>query len=114
MTTENRNAVIKEALRVHTSNSPPIERVVPAGGLNVNGYFVKEGTVLGIPQHLAHRDRAVFGADAEQFRPERWLEADEAAIKSMDQNFMTVSIQRKSWGDISLTSISLAKAVAAV
>ncbi|KAL5381788.1 hypothetical protein DPSP01_006971 [Paraphaeosphaeria sporulosa] len=83
------NAVIKEALRVHTSNSPPIERVVPAGGLNVDGYFVKEGTVLGIPQYLAHRDQAVFGADAEHFRPERWLEADAATVKSMDQNFMT-------------------------
>jgi cytochrome P450 len=79
-------------LRVHTSNSPPIERVVPSGGLQVDEYFIKEGTVLAIPQFLAHRDEMVFGADAELFRPERWLEADAAAVKAMDQNFMTVSI----------------------
>lgn len=90
-----RNAVIKEALRVHTSNSPPIERVVPAGGICVDGHLVKEGTVVGIPQYLVHRDQAVFGADAELFRPERWLEADAAALKAMDQNFMTVSIESK-------------------
>lgn len=47
--------------------------------------------MLGIPQYLAHRDQAVFGIDAEDFRPERWLEADPPTMKSMDQNFMTVS-----------------------
>jgi cytochrome P450 len=66
---------------------------VPPGGLQVDGYLIKEGTVLAIPQFLAHRDKMVFGADAELFRPERWLEADAAAVKAMDQNFMTVSIE---------------------
>jgi cytochrome P450 len=65
---------------------------VPSGGLQVDEYFIKERTVLAIPQFLAHRDEMVFGPDAELFRPERWLEADAAAVKAMDQNFMTVSI----------------------
>lgn len=64
---------------------------MPTGGLNVDGHFIQEGTVLGIPQYLAHRDQAVFGIDAEDFRPERWLEADPPTMKLMDQNFMTVS-----------------------
>lgn len=73
---------------------------MPAGGLHVDGYFVKEGTVLGIPQYLVHRDQTVFTADAEHFRPERWLEADAASLRSMERNFMTVSIERCNINDI--------------
>jgi cytochrome P450 len=57
----------------------------------VNQYSTPEGTVLGIPQYVAHRDQAVYGADAEDFRPERWLETDDIALRAMEQNFMTVS-----------------------
>lgn len=36
-------AVIKEALRMHPATGLPLERVVPAGGATISGYFFPEG-----------------------------------------------------------------------
>ncbi|MBE3045160.1 cytochrome P450 [Candidatus Bathyarchaeota archaeon] len=36
-------AVIKEALRMHPATGLPLERVVPAGGATISGYFFQEG-----------------------------------------------------------------------
>ncbi|KAF2809791.1 cytochrome P450 [Mytilinidion resinicola] len=68
-----------------------MERIVPQGGLKADDYHVPECTAVGIPQYLAHRDRDIYGADAQDFRPERWLEADNTSLKMMDQNFLTVT-----------------------
>lgn len=68
-----------------------MERVVPPSGLWANGLHIPGGVVISIPQYVAHRDTDVFGEDAESFRAERWLEADEASRKRMDQNFLAVS-----------------------
>ncbi|KAL8788070.1 MAG: hypothetical protein Q9195_007484 [Heterodermia aff. obscurata] len=81
-------AVIKESLRLYTSNCPPMERVVPHEGLHANGHFIPKGTVVSVAHYVTHRDRRVFGDDAEIFRPERWLEADPSALKRMEHNFM--------------------------
>jgi hypothetical protein len=67
-----------------------MERIVPAGGLKFDHYHIPEGTVVGIPQYVVHRDRNIYGADAEDFRPERWLEVDDTSLKNMEQTFMTV------------------------
>lgn len=45
-------------------------------------------TNVGINAWVAHRNTTIFGDDADQFRPERWLEASEDKTKIMDQNFM--------------------------
>lgn len=86
-----RTAVIKESLRVYSSNSPPMERVVPPSGMTANGHHIPEGTIVSVPQFVAHRDVEVYGKDALDFRPERWLEADEASLKKMEHNFLAVS-----------------------
>ncbi|CAG8961580.1 hypothetical protein HYFRA_00006114 [Hymenoscyphus fraxineus] len=82
------NAVIKESLRVYSSNSPPMERVVPKDGMETNGYHLPGGTIVSVPQYVAHRDIKVWGEDAKQFKPERWIEADEPTLKRMDNNFL--------------------------
>ena len=48
-------------------------------------------TIVGVNPWVAHANTSVFGHDADEFRPERWLEADQASINRMEQYFFTVS-----------------------
>ena len=48
-------------------------------------------TIVGVNPWVAHANTSVFGADADEFRPERWLEADQASANRMEQYFFTVS-----------------------
>ncbi|KAF2172538.1 hypothetical protein M409DRAFT_17769 [Zasmidium cellare ATCC 36951] len=81
-------AVIKEALRMHPAVGLLLERLVPEGGAEIGGVHLPEGTVVGINPWVAARDTATYGADAYEFRPERWLEADEGRLKVMERNFL--------------------------
>lgn len=79
-------AVIREALRLVPGNLFPQERYVPAGGLTLpDGQFVPEGTVVGFSAYVMHRNKTVWGEDAEQFRPERWLPGDEESEEEYKQ-----------------------------
>lgn len=48
-------------------------------------------TIVGVNPWVAHANTSVFGSDADEFRPERWLEADQASANRMEQYFFTVS-----------------------
>ncbi|KAF2024159.1 cytochrome P450 [Setomelanomma holmii] len=52
-------------------------RLVGPAGFTLNGKFVPPGTEITCNPWLVHRDTAIYGADACEFRPERWLEDDE-------------------------------------
>ena len=81
-------AVLKEALRMHPAVGLLLERVVPKGGAEVDDVFLPEGTVIGMNPWVASRDKSTYGDDANDFRPERWLDADEKRLKTMDRNFL--------------------------
>ncbi|KIL86254.1 pisatin demethylase [Fusarium avenaceum] len=68
-------AVIKEALRLHPGVGTQLTRVVPKGGLVIEGHFFPEGTEVGVNGWALYHNKAIFGDDASEFRPERWLEA---------------------------------------
>lgn len=87
------DACIKEAGRLHPPFGLNLERVVPAGGLEICGQHIPSGTVVGMNAWAVHRDRDVFGQDASSWRPERWLEGDEENIKRMEASLLTVSIK---------------------
>lgn len=84
-------AVMKEALRMHPAVGLTLERIVPTGGTEIAGRWLPEGTVVGICPWVLHRDKRVFGDDADQFRPERWLEADEETMRIMNRSNLAVS-----------------------
>lgn len=86
-------AVIKEALRMHSATGLPLWRVVPEGGAEISGRFFPAGTVVGINTWVAHYNDEVF-PDAKTFRPERWIEAesDPQRLKIMNDMYMPVSI----------------------
>ncbi|KAF4157701.1 hypothetical protein CNMCM8927_007288 [Aspergillus lentulus] len=51
----------------------PLVRVVPEGGAEINGYFVPEGTEVGVNAWALNYNEDVYGHDAHVFRPERWF-----------------------------------------
>ncbi|KAL5522615.1 hypothetical protein ACEPAG_8632 [Sanghuangporus baumii] len=69
-------AVINEAMRIHSTLGNGLPRVAPEGGLTVCGKTFPEGTVLSVPMYTVHRDPDAWGADADVYRPERWFERD--------------------------------------
>lgn len=84
-------AVLKEATRLHPGVSYPLERVVPPGGVEVCGHYLPEGTIVGMHAWVIHREPSIFGSDADQFKPERWLQSDNAKVKRMESALLTVS-----------------------
>ncbi|KAK1836434.1 Pisatin demethylase [Podospora conica] len=69
-------AVIREAMRLHPAVSMPLERYVPAPGLTLpDGSLLPPGTAVGINPYIMGRNRTLWGDDADEFRPERWLRA---------------------------------------
>ncbi|KKA25196.1 Uncharacterized protein T310_0787 [Rasamsonia emersonii CBS 393.64] len=90
-------AVIKEGLRMHPATGLPLGRVVPKGGETIAGRFFPEGvifkTIVGINTWVAHRNKDIFGSDADTFRPERWLEVEddedeEVKARKMERYFL--------------------------
>lgn len=77
-------AVIKEGLRVFPPVTGLMPVAVPPGGDVVRGVAVPEGTEIGWSAFGVQHSKDVYGADAEVFRPERWLEVkDEEQLRSM-------------------------------
>ena len=85
-------AVLKEAMRMHPAVGLLLERVLPADGIEIANHRLPGGTVVGMCPWVLHRDQRVFGADADEFRPERWLEADDEALKVMQRSNLAVRI----------------------
>lgn len=75
------NACIQEAFRLHPPVSFTAERIVPPAGDTIDGHFVPGGTVVGCNPWVVHRDKATFGEDVDQYRPERWLGEPETVYR---------------------------------
>ena len=85
-------AAIKEALRMHPGVGLLLERVVPPEGAEFESVYLPGGTVVGMNPWVVARDRGVYGEDADAFRPERWLDADENRLKAMERANLVVSL----------------------
>ena len=84
-------ACMKEAMRLHPAVGMLLERIVPDGGATIAGKWIPEGTIVGANPWVLARDKKVYGEDADAYRPERWLEAHDKALKLMERNFLAVS-----------------------
>ncbi|RYO90662.1 hypothetical protein DL766_002869 [Monosporascus sp. MC13-8B] len=67
-------ACIKESLRVTYGVLGALPRVVPEGGVVVQGYKIPAGTVIGMDSYSLHHDESIY-PDSHVFKPERWLDA---------------------------------------
>ncbi|KAK3403432.1 cytochrome P450 [Sordaria brevicollis] len=77
-------AVIKESLRVTPPASQPFPKVVPPEGDTIAGHFLPGGIELGYSLMAILRRKDIWGADADVWRPERWLEADPQKLALMN------------------------------
>ncbi|KAF2187730.1 cytochrome P450 [Zopfia rhizophila CBS 207.26] len=67
------DAVIKEAMRIHSTSSLGLPRIIPPGpGITLNGHHFPQGVVLSVPSYTIHHSTKVWGPDVDVFRPERW------------------------------------------
>lgn len=80
-------ACVKEAMRLCPSAPNIFPRLVSKGGMVLDGQYLPEGTELSCNPWLVHRDRNVYGEDAEVFRPDRWLEDEEKTKEYNKYNF---------------------------
>lgn len=66
------NACIEETLRVAPAVASQLPREVMKGGIVIDGEYIPEGVVLGVPSYVVHHDKDAF-PESWSFRPERWI-----------------------------------------
>ncbi|KAM7205447.1 Cytochrome P450 monooxygenase sdnT [Naviculisporaceae sp. PSN 640] len=82
-------ATIKEAQRLHPVIGMSLSRKVPASGLSIDGVYIPPRTTVGCNPVSLHRNTSIFGDDADQFRPERWLQDDVEKRRVMERYNLT-------------------------
>ena len=81
------SSFIKEVLRIDPSAPGIYPRVAPKGGYTLNGLFVPEGTVVSTNAWVNNRNKEVYGQDADDFNPERWMESEEKSTTMENLSF---------------------------
>lgn len=76
------DACVKEGFRMHPAPGLPMERIVPKQGAEIDGHFIKGGTIVGCNAWVIHRNREIFGEDVDVYRPDRWLVDEKVAATS--------------------------------
>lgn len=67
-------STIKEAMRLHPSVALTMPRIVGDLGLELAGTVIPPGWKVGMNAAVVGRSKAVYGSDANELRPHRWLE----------------------------------------
>lgn len=71
-------ACVQEAMRLNPSVPTQFPRVAPEGGLHIDGKFIPAGTEVACNVWVVQHDADLYGPDVDEFKPERWLDADKA------------------------------------
>ncbi|EQB45858.1 cytochrome P450 [Colletotrichum gloeosporioides Cg-14] len=81
-------AAIKEAQRLYPVLGMSLPRTVPPEGFTAHGQFFPGGTTVGCNPVSLHRNTLIFGPDAEQYNPDRWLD-EERDVRGMERFNLT-------------------------
>lgn len=66
--------VLNETLRYHSTSGIGLPRQIPLDGKGIHllGHYYPPGTVFSVPSYTMHHSKAIWGPDADDFKPERW------------------------------------------
>ncbi|KAL4882734.1 cytochrome P450 [Aspergillus karnatakaensis] len=104
------SACIKEGIRMHPITGVSFPRHAPSDGCEIGGRYIPPNARIGVNPGIIHFDKTVFGEDADQFRPERWLE-DEEGASNMDRHVMQFGIGARTCLGKHLSMCEIYKAV---
>ena len=93
-------SVISETLRIHSTSSLGLPRLVPAlspenanpEAVSILGYTFPPGTALSVPAYTIHHSKEIWGEDADEYRPERW----EGVTERQKKGFIPFSVGPRS------------------
>jgi len=75
------HACISEALRLSPAVGDAFPREVPTGGATIlDDTVIPERTVVSLNNWVMGRNKTLYGEDAEEFKPERWLVPENAKL----------------------------------
>lgn len=66
-------ATIKEAMRLHPSVGLTMPRITPLGGLEISETHIPAGYIIGMNAAVVGFNEDIYGPDAHEFQPNRWL-----------------------------------------
>ncbi|KAE8363569.1 cytochrome P450 [Aspergillus caelatus] len=78
-------ACIREGIRMHPITGVSFPRHAPPAGCMIGGHYIPGNARIGVNPGVMHFNKTVFGEDADQFRPERWIDGD---VSRMDRYIM--------------------------
>lgn len=108
-------AAIKEGMRLFPTACWPMERKVPSPGILISGQFIPEGTSVGcMPSAIHLLNPEIWGLDVDQFRPDRWLEADPEKLRQMQSSHLGFSRGRRVCLGQHIAVMSMKKVIAAL
>lgn len=81
------SAVILEGLRVFYGASHRLSRVSPREPVIYKGYVIPPGTAISMTTVFMHDDTSVF-PEPRKFCPERWLDLEAGARRTLDRSFV--------------------------
>jgi cytochrome P450 len=112
------NACIGEATRLNPSILWQLPREAPVDGVTIAGHYVPPGSVISMSALAQDHCKEIYGEDADEWRPERWLASEKGStpqqVRDMDKYNVTVSrfptLSPGPTGDSLLRCTSLASA----
>lgn len=108
------SAVINESLRTHPATGLPLERIVPACGLEVNGTMIPAGTNVGCNAWVLHLDKKIWGPKPECWIPERWIDATQAQKLEMKNSLFSFGAGARTCIGKNISYLEMYKLVPAV
>jgi cytochrome P450 len=80
-------ACVRESMRICPAAPNIFPRIVSSPGLDLFGNFAPAGTEITCNPWMLHRDKRFYGPDANDFKPERWMESEARTRELLKNNF---------------------------